>query len=148
MTLDPLSLVAVVHGHLGWLAAAIVAHPVIVLRRPGRSGRAACWAATTTTTAAVILGASVYPTYRERVRATLWAAVPEAGAWFERKEHLAVGALAMVWVGVAAYELAHVSDGARRAGLRRTARIAYALALALSLAVAAVGTVVATLRPL
>ena len=148
MSLDPLSLAAVVHGHLGWLAVAVVAHPVVALRARGERGRVASWAATLVTTATFLMGAFVYPTYRERVRATLWGAVPLAGAWFERKEHLAVGALAFAWVGLAACELGRHRGARGGDALRRTARLAYALALALIVVVAAVGTLVSTLRPL
>jgi len=133
--IDTLSLLERVHGHLGWLAAASLAHPAVVLRRPRRAP-AAVIASTAIATLAGGLGAWLYVPFRETVRPALYETAPRFGLLFERKEHLAFGAIVFAWVGC----LAYFSDR------QRLARRAYVAATLLAVAVAVMGTVVAAVR--
>jgi hypothetical protein len=133
------------HGHVGWLAAAALVHPAILLRRPGRRATLSASLATGAVTVTGLLGALLYPEYRARLRAPLFAQSPAIGWLFERKEHLAVGVLGFAWIGCIAH-LSAPSFG--DASLRRTvatmAHRAYVIAFVLCLAVASLGVAVAT----
>lgn len=150
--LDPLSLAAHVHGHLGWLAAAALVHPAIVLRpAPGaaaqRRAHLAVGLATALVTVASALGAWLYGPYRESVRRLVFLEAPALGLLFERKEHLAFGAVMLAWAGAAAYAAA-LRPSPASVALRRTAHRAFVGAALLAAAVAAMGTVVAAYRSL
>jgi hypothetical protein len=131
------------HGHLAWLATLALAHPALLLRRPRPRLLGATLAATLLVTACGALGAVLYPPYRQELKPLLFAAAPHLGVAFERKEHLAVGAVALSWVGLTAY----------LAERKRTpesgpsvAFVAYAGAAALALLTACLGTAVAVGR--
>jgi hypothetical protein len=137
-----------VHGHLGWLAAAALAHPALLLsRRPERRVSGAALTATVLVTVTAAVAVAIYPAYRAGVKPAIFAAAPAIGLLFERKEHLGVAALALAWCGLAMHTLAH-RRGALRHDLGRAASVAYAgAALAATLA-ATGGLVVACFRPL
>jgi len=88
------------HGHIGWLAALALAHPAVLLRRPERRVFGAALASTALVTVAALLGALIYPSYRETVKPAIFAAAPAVGFLFERKEHLGIAALALAWCGL------------------------------------------------
>ncbi|MEO8799893.1 MAG: hypothetical protein ABI551_18500 [Polyangiaceae bacterium] len=146
--LDPIRLTEHLHGHLGWLAAAILVHPAIVLRRRIEAD----WAvgsAVAFVTIAGALGASLYPAYRERLKQTIFQQSPTVGYLFERKEHLAFAAVALAWVGGLAYLTARTlpKDHADlRPPLQKAAHASFVLAAALALSVAALGTYIATFK--
>src|SRR5438105_2845565 len=103
MTLDPIRLTEHLHGHAGWLAAAILIHPAVVLRDKKRRAHLAVIIATTFVTLACGAGMWLYVFYRERLKQGIFQTGPAFGLLFERKEHLAFGALVLAWAGAAAY---------------------------------------------
>ncbi|HEU4411772.1 MAG TPA: hypothetical protein VFS43_41405 [Polyangiaceae bacterium] len=139
--------VAHLHGHLGWLAAAALAHPAWILRGGRRRARAAVALSTALTTLAVGLGLWLYPHYRACIKHELFVEAPAFGWLFERKEHAAFGALAFAWAGCLAHAAAPSarSPEARRA-LARAAWLAFASAALFALGAAAAGTAVASVR--
>lgn len=158
--IDSLRLLAELHGHLGWLAAAALVHPAILLRDQAKwlvRGRGGAWRvkhslsialACGLVTAAASAGALVYGPYREKVRPFLFESAPLVGWMFERKEHLALGAAVFAWVGVFAALAARSSgeDEARRLRLGRAAHRAFVAAAALTVVTACLGTWVASVR--
>jgi len=147
--LDLVRLAAHIHGHLGWLTAALLIHPAIVLTKRPRADFAV-GLSVFFVTATGGLGAWLYPAYRERIKQAIFIQDPRIGLLFERKEHLAFGVIALAWVGALAYLAARgsviVVDPAVRDSLRRSARAAFVAAAALALVVAVLGTVVATFK--
>jgi hypothetical protein len=108
-------------------------------------------------TATAGIGIALYPEYRARVRPHLFDDAPSIGWLFERKEHLAFGALLFAWTGTAAYFAARRAKGAADAGavsasttstasLGRAAFVAFALSAAMALLAAALGVAVAATR--
>ena len=146
MQLDALRLIEHVHGHLGWLSSAILLHPAIVLRSRTRRAGLAVGLATTFVTVAAAMGAWLYVAYRERLKQGIFQHAPSIGLLFERKEHLAFGAVVLAWAGAAAYFAAPRASGALRERLRTIAFRAFAAAAALSIVVAVLGTIVAVYR--
>jgi hypothetical protein len=125
-----------VHGHVGWLAAAVLIHPGILLRRPERRAHLAVGLATAFVTVAAALGAWLYVPYRARLKQGIFVDAPVYGLLFERKEHLAFAAVLFAWAGAAAY-----FGGRRTIALR-----SFAASATLATSVAALGTVVASYR--
>jgi hypothetical protein len=144
--IDPLRIAEHVHGHLGWLAAIALVHPAILLRRTSRRAHLAVGLAVGTVTAVGLLGVSLYGAYRDRLRQVIFAHAPSIGYLFERKEHLAFGAILLSWVGAVAYAAAARSEGGVRESLRRAAHWAFIAAAVLAISVAALGTIVAAYR--
>ncbi len=136
-----------VHGHLGWLAAAALAHPAWLLRGGRRRARAAVAFATGLTSLAAGLGLWLYPHYRACIKHELFVEAPAFGWLFERKEHAAFGALAFAWAGCFAHAAAPRAPApeARRA-LARAAWVAFACAALCALGAALAGTAVASVR--
>ena len=97
-------------------------------------------------TVAGALGVLLYPEYTARVKQQIFLHAPAMGYLFERKEHLAFGAIVLTWAGSIAYFVAASADEALQAPLRSFAFRAYAIAATLSVVVAVLGTVVATYR--
>jgi hypothetical protein len=146
---DPTRVLAHVHGHLGWLSAAALLHPAIVLRNRKRRAHLAVGLATAFVTATGALGVSLYEPYREHVKQRLFIEAPEVGFLFERKEHLAFGAIFLAWAGAAAYVAAtRTQDEALRAPLRTFAFRAFVFSCALTVVTACLGIAVAVTRSL
>lgn len=152
MTIEPLKLLAEFHGHLGWLAAAALLHPAILLgrrdvRNPNSKLGLTLSLATAFVTAAAISGALIYDSYRQRIRPHLFHESPTIGWMFERKEHLALGAAVLAWAGVLAAVAARreKSDDVGRK-LARGSRLAFVVASALASVSAILGTWVASVR--
>jgi hypothetical protein len=131
-----------VHGHFGWLTAAALVHPAIVLRRPERRARLATTLATLFATATGMVGAWLYPSYRQIVKRALFVQSPRVGWLFERKEHLAVAAIAFAWLGL----LLHLRGDPSDRATTRAAHLAYVFAAIFAVVVASFGTVVAATR--
>jgi hypothetical protein len=146
MLLDPVRLIEHVHGHLGWLAAAVLVHPAIVLRSRTRRAHVAVGLATAFVTVAAALGVWLYVAYRERLKQGIFIHAPSVGLLFERKEHLAFGAVIMAWAGAAAYVAAERATPETRATLRTIAFRAFSASAALAVLVAVLGTIVAVYR--
>jgi hypothetical protein len=132
-----------VHGHLGWLSTVALYHPAILLRRPRRRALSSALLATALVTVSGLLGALLYPDYRERLKPTIFARSPAVGDAFERKEHLAVAAVVLAWAGLVAHWAA-CRDGFTEARLDRAAFVAYAGAATLATIAACLGILVAT----
>jgi hypothetical protein len=134
---------------MGWLAAAVLIHPAIILKRRARADFAV-GLALSFVTAAGAMGAFLYPAYREKIKQSIFIQDPRFGLLFERKEHLAFGAVALAWVGAIAYLAARGStlneNPALRDSMRRASHLAFVAAAALAVVVAALGTVVATFK--
>ncbi|HEY8078228.1 MAG TPA: hypothetical protein VIF62_29070 [Labilithrix sp.] len=146
MTLEDLRLVEHVHGHLGWLAAAVLVHPAVVLRDRKRRAHWAVGLATAFVTIASAIGAWLYVSYTERLKQSIFIATPTIGMLFERKEHLAFGAVVLAWAGAAAYFAAPRASEATRTLLRTIAFRAFVAAAALAIVVACLGTVVSVTK--
>jgi hypothetical protein len=146
MPLDALRLSEHVHGHLGWLAAALLVHPAIVLRNRQRRAHLAVGLATGALTVVAGLGAWLYVAYREQLKQHIFIHSPAVGLLFERKEHLAFGAVALAWAGCVAYFAALRATPSTSATLRTIAFRSYVASAALALVVAVLGTVVAVYK--
>lgn len=135
-----------VHGHLGWLTVAALLHPAILLRNPKRRARLSVVLATAMAVSAGLLGANIYPSYRARLKQAIFIHAPTLGWCFERKEHLAVGAIGFALVGCLAHLAAWRFDegDAMRALLAKTAHRAYVASFVMALVVATLGVVVAS----
>lgn len=134
------------HGHLGWLAALALVHPAVLLRRVERRAHLAVALATGIATLAAVVGVTLYPSYREILRPSIFADAPALGFAFERKEHLAFGAIAFAWAGALAYAGALVPGVRARLPMRRAAHACFLAAAVFALATAALGTCVAVHR--
>jgi hypothetical protein len=135
------------HGHLGWLAAIALVHPAILLRRHDRRAHLSVALAVALATLAGGIGASLYPAYRERLRQPIFAQAPSVGYLFERKEHLAFGAILLAWTGAVAYVAAQrYGDAVGRDALRKAAHWAFVASALLGVATALLGTIVASYR--
>jgi hypothetical protein len=146
MSLDPLRLLEHIHGHLGWLSAAILVHPALLLRSKTRRADLAVGIATALVTAGSALGLWLYVAYRDALKQAIFLHAPGYGLLFERKEHLAFGALLLAWAGGAAYFAARRAAEPVRTTLRTIAYRAYVASAALALIVAVLGTVVAVYK--
>ena len=146
MLLDPVRLLEHVHGHLGWLAAAVLVHPAIVLRSRTRRAHWAVGLSAAMVTVAAAIGLWLYVAYRERLKQGIFMHAPAIGLLFERKEHLAFGAVVLAWAGTAAYFAAPHATAETRERLRTLAFRAFCASAALTVLVAILGTVVAVYR--
>ena len=135
------------HGHLGWLAVAALLHPAILLRSPRRRAPLAVLLATGLVVATAALGASFYGEYRARLKQHIFIEAPRLGWLFERKEHLAVGAVSFALLGCVAHlaERSFNNPDTRRT-VSRLAHRSFVVAFALALLVAAFGVAVASYK--
>ena len=144
--MSTLRLLERVHGHLGWLAVVALLHPVVLLRKTKRRARLAVALTTSLVVVTASLGAGIYPDYRTRLKQRVFIEAPSWGWAFERKEHLAVAAVAFALVGCVAHFVApSMPDGARER-VARTAHLAYVVAFAFALVVACIGVAVASFK--
>jgi cytochrome c biogenesis factor len=148
--IDPVRVGEHVHGHLGWLAAIALLHPAVILRRRTRRAHLSVALSVATATLAGTIGAALYPAYRERLRQPIFATAPTLGYLFERKEHLAFGAIVLAWTGAVTYvgALASGIDDTTRDALRKASHWAFIASAVASLAAAVFGTIVASYRSL
>lgn len=145
--IDPLRLLQRIHGNLGWLAALALLHPAWLLRRRERRARLACILATSLVTLSGALGAYLYPDYRVLLKQEIFLHAPRIGWAFERKEHLALGAIVLAWAGLAAHLAAlKARDRGIRHPLARAAHISYVAAAGLAFATGILGILVASYR--
>ena len=133
------SLLQTVHGILGGFALVLLLHPLVALSRATEvSDRVVrlCLLAGLMAAAPFTLGWWLYPTYRVRIKPSLFVQDNPAWLWFESKEHLAAlfviltisGALTL-WLG--------------RAPARRAAWWMLAMGWLCGVGTAILGTVVA-----
>jgi hypothetical protein len=136
-----------VHGHLGWLSVGALLHPAILLRQRRRRARLSVSLATGFVVVTALLGAYIYPSYRDRIKQHLFIEAPKLGWMFERKEHLAVGAVAFALVGCVSHlALPFVAGGGPEQSLARLAHRAFVLAFVFALVAAVLGVSVASYR--
>ena len=113
LPLDPLRVQEHVHGHVGWLAALALVHPAILLRRTKRKAHLSVLLATSVATLAGVIGVVMYGDYRDKLRQHIFQQARVMGYLFERKEHLAFGAIFLAWAGALAYLVPRVWRGSR-----------------------------------
>ena len=134
-----------IHGHIGWLAAAALLHPAILLRNPKRRAPLSAFLATALPTVGGLLGAFIYPEYRSRLKQAIFIHSQATGWLFERKEHLAVGAIAFAWIGCIAHLTSRAfDDEAAQRSMAVIAHRAYVFAFVLCVVVASIGVAVAS----
>ena len=143
---DPIRVLEHVHGHLGWLSAAALLHPAILLRNSKRRAHLSVALAVGFVTVTGAIGAFLYAPYRDRVKQQLFIHAPSVGYLFERKEHLAFGAIFLAWAGGVAYAAAIRAEEPLRIPLRRFAFLAFVFACGLTLCTAVLGVAVAVVR--
>lgn len=146
MLLDPVRLIEHVHGHLGWLSAAILVHPAIVLRSRTRRAHLAVGLSAAFVTVVAGIGVWLYVAYRERLKQGIFMHAPVIGLMFERKEHLAFGAVVLAWAGTAAYFAATRATTTTSERLRTIAFRAFCASAAMAIVASVLGTVVAVYR--
>ena len=97
--------------------------------------------------ATALLGGYVYPHYRERLKQHIFIEAPRLGWLFERKEHLAVGAVSFALLGCVAHlaERSFNNPDTRRT-VAQLAHRSFVVAFALALLVAAFGVAVASYK--
>jgi hypothetical protein len=145
--IDPVRIQEHVHGHLGWLAAIALIHPAIVLRRTKRKAHLAVGLSVGMVTLAGGLGAYMYGDYRDKLRQSIFQHARIIGYLFERKEHLAFGAMLLAYAGAIAYVVAmRLEMGDTRDRLRRAAHWAFVAAAVMAVVTAALGTVIASYK--
>ncbi len=144
--IQTLRLLERIHGHLGWLAVVALLHPVVVLRNPKRRARLSVGLTTVLLVVTASLGAWMYPDYRTRLKQRIFIEAPSWGWAFERKEHLAVAAVAFALVGCIAHFVAPMTPEPARERIARTAHLAYVVAFSFALVVASIGVAVASFK--
>lgn len=141
-------LVARAHAVVAWVATAalIVALPLLLVARRRRTTLAISAAAALAITLTGALGALLDAPYRSRIRQHLFGQSPALGWLFERKEHLAFGAILLAWAALSTLVAARISrDPARAGDLHAAARVAAIASAGLALAAAVMATIVAQL---
>jgi hypothetical protein len=135
-----------VHGHLGWLAAAALLHPAILLRNPQRKAHLSVYLSTALATLVGAIGVWLYGPYRDRLKQHIFIEAQWIGLMFERKEHLAFGAILLAWAGASAYGAAIGASPPLKASLRAFAFRAFVVSAALAVVTAGLGTLVASYK--
>src|SRR5579871_6692378 len=125
MAFDVVRIVEHVHGPLGWLTSAALLHPAILLRSKNRKAHLSVGLAAAFATAQGALGVWLYEPYRDRLKQHIFIEQRWVGLMFERKEHLAVGAIFLAWAGASAYAVAFRADADVKPHLRTFAARAF-----------------------
>jgi hypothetical protein len=135
------------HGHLGWLAVAALLHPAILLRNPKRRARLAVALTTSLVVVTALIGGFIYPEYRARLKQHIFIETPRLVWMFERKEHLAVGAVTFALVGCLAHlSLAAFEEEETRRVVARLAHRSFVISFAFAVVVAVIGVAVASYK--
>jgi hypothetical protein len=136
-----------IHGHLGWLSVAALLHPAIILRNPKRRARLSVALSTGFVVVTALFGVYIYPLYRDLIKQRIFLEAPRVGWLFERKEHLAVGAVSFALVGAVSHLALPLApdDGVKRT-LARLAHRAFVVSFLLALMVAVLGVAVASYK--
>ena len=135
------------HGHLGWLSVAALLHPAILLRRRKRRAWLSVSLSTGSVVVTALVGAYIYPSYRDRIKQHIFIESPKLGWMFERKEHMAVGAVAFALVGCVSHlALPLAAGGQAEEPLARLAHWAFVLAFAFASVAAVLGLAVASFK--
>jgi hypothetical protein len=156
VTAEALRWLARAHGVAAWLAVAgLIVAAALSLRRRGAGGRADLVAnadATALVTASFAAGLALDLPYRALLRQRVFIESPALGWLFERKAHLAFGALALAWSALALRAAAAARALSRPPApwardLERGARSALFGSAVLALIAAACSTIVARRYP-
>lgn len=145
MSPDTLHLLARAHAVAAWLAtsALALALPLLLRAHRGRLTVAISAVAAAAITLCGGLGVLLDATYRSRIRQQLFVRTPSLGWLFERKEHLAFGAIVLAWCTLSTMVAAQLSRDPRRASdLHAAARVAGIAAAALALAASVMAAIV------
>ncbi len=146
MDIDPLRIAERIHGHLGWLAAIALLHPAILLRnRSGKRTFPWVWRSAASRRSSPSDASSTGRTGTSSGRRSSSRRRP-IGYLFERKEHLAFGALLLAWAGALAYFAAARTEGPTRDSLRKAAHWAFVAACTLAIVTASMGIVIAATK--
>lgn len=134
MSEDAIHLLAREHALASWAAVAgLLATAWMMAARPHRRELVLAVSASTAVALAIsgALGSMLEGAYRARLRQPLFTRAPKLGWLFERKEHLAFGAIALGFCGLSSLLVAAlVASRARRAAKEREALEALAEELA------------------
>lgn len=133
MTASALRTLVQVHGALAWLAVLALVGALVVARwRPALVTRVVP-AAVALGVAAFVTGVMLHGPFQRQLRQRLFLSSNALGWLFERKEHVAFGALALLGCGLFAL-WASVAAGRGAAAAAAILRRAYLLALGAALA--------------
>ncbi len=141
-----LHLVAQAHAVVAWIATAALAAALPLFLRPRRRrlALAISAAAAIAVTVAGALGVLLEATYRSRIRQRLFVQSPSLGWLFERKEHLAFGAILLAWCTLSTMVAAQITRDPKRASdLHAAARLAGIASAGLALAASVMAAIVA-----
>ena len=144
--IDLLRLAEHTHGHLGWLAAAALAHPAILLRDHRRRADLSVILSVLLVTAVAGLGFLLYVEYINLLKQQMFLSAPRMGILFERKEHLAFAAMILAWTAAVCYFGARAAREPLRLRMRKAAHRGFVVSAALCFAVAVMGTIVASYK--
>ena len=145
MSPDALHLLARAHGVAAWIATATLtaALPLLIRARGARITAAITALATVAITICGGLGALLEAAYRSRLRQQLFVRSPSLGWLFERKEHLAFGAIVFAWCTLSTMVAARLSRDPRRVNdLHAAARLAAIASAGLALAASVMAAIV------
>ena len=145
MTPDRLHLLGQAHMVLGWLTVAALTLPAVLLFRARRRFAVIALGSTIVATLAAACGIALYAWYTPLLKRAIYVASFSRGVAMERKEHLAVLALALAWAG-ALVHFVERRDETVSLPRARFAHGAYVAAAALALVVALLGNAVAAIR--
>jgi hypothetical protein len=140
-----LHLLAQVHLVLGWVSVGALLLPAVLLFRARRRFAKIALASTIVATMAGACGAVLYGWYTPLLKRAVYVASVKHGLAMERKEHLAILALALAWAG-ALVHLVERRDEEVTLSRARFAHGAYVASAILALTVALLGNAVASIR--
>jgi uncharacterized membrane protein YfcA len=133
-----------IHGWLGWASIGALAIPAALLLRKKRVDVRIVVACTAFATIVATLGGYLYAYYTPMLKRAIYVASYRTGLLMERKEHLAVVALALAWCGCLLY-VAGDDDDARRTRAR-IAHVCFVVSAMLAFVIAVLGATVASTR--
>ena len=145
MSAEDLHLLGQAHMYLGWLSVAALTLPAVLLFRSKRRFAVVALTSTMVATLAGALGGILYAWYTPLLKRAIYVASMQHGRAMERKEHLAVLALALAWAGALVHLVERKDDEVSRSRAL-FAHGAYLAAAVLALTVALLGNAVASIR--
>lgn len=143
MTLESLRTLESIHGWLGWTSIGALAIPAVLLLRSRAPRVEIIVACTVFATIVGVLGGWIYSYYTPLLKRAVYVASFRTGLLMERKEHLAVVALCMAWIGCF---LRMAGDRDETRTRMRIAHGSFVVAAVLAFAVAVLGATVASTR--
>jgi hypothetical protein len=137
-----------IHGHLAILSCAALLHPAFFGISP--RGRRLAVTASVMLTVTFVLGGIIYPDYTEQVRKSVYQSSYALGLLFERKEHIALGAVCTSWLGTlqALYSAKVANHQSLFAQVNKRVRILFTVSAALTVFVSVCGIIVTCVKPL